>query len=370
MYRALAFLILACALACGAEAQPQAAFPLWDGHESIEQYAKRVKLPATTTLELGGGVTLELVLIPAGKFIMGTAEPKPVDEESFRKKIVAGQAVFAAGVGVLLVLIGTVIIRAIRQRRRPQYSLARFMVMVVAAGVGVLGGMHWWFSTRALAQAQAEYNAALARYRSSDDSEKPAHQVTLTTLFCLGKNEVTQEQYQQVTGTNPSHFKGANLPVETVSWYDAQGFCKKVSEKTGQTVRLPTEAEWEFACRAGTTTAYYTGDAGADLGRAAWYGANSGRKTHAVGKKEANAFGLHDMHGNVFEWCQDWFEAYKPEAAVDRPGPTDGRLRVSRGGSWFIIPGSCRSAIRGRCYPTCRSGFIGFRVVVVAPRNP
>ncbi|MCY3019252.1 MAG: formylglycine-generating enzyme family protein [Planctomycetota bacterium] len=351
-------------------ANTQPAYPLWDGQESIEQYAQRVNLPPTKTLELGGGVTLELVLIPAGKFVMGTPEPKPVDEDGFRKKIVVGQAVFAVGVAVLLVLIGTVIFRAIRQRRRPQYSLARFMVMIVAAGAAVLGGMHWWFSLRALAQAQAEYKAALARYQSSYDWEKPAHNVTLTTPFYMAKFLVTQDQCQQVMSAKPSQFKGLSLPVQE-SWNDATELCKKVSEKTGQTVRLPTEAEWEFACRAGTTTAYYTGDADADLGRAAWYDANSGGKTHPVGQKEPNAFGLYDMHGNVWEWCRDWYGAYEPGTAVDPQGPPEGHARVLRGGSRDFEPRICRSACRLWDTPASRVGGLGFRVVVVvAPRPP
>ena len=358
-------LLLAARAAEPNDAQP--AYPLWDAHESIADYAKRANLPPTKTLDLGNGVNLDLVLIPAGKFIMGTLEPVPVDEDAFRKKIVTGVAVFAVGLAVLLVLIATVIIRAIRRRRRPQYSLARFMVMIVAAGVGLMGGMHWWFSTRTLAQAQAEYSAALARYQSSYDWEKPAHDVTLSTPFYIGRNEVTQEQYAQVMGANPSQLKEASLPVETVSWDDAHEFCKDVAQlnKLRHTVRLPTEAEWEFACRAGTTTTYYPGDTEADLGRTAWYEANSGGKTHPVGQKEPNAFGLYDMQGNVWEWCHDyWQEQYKPEPAVDPQGPPKGDFCVLRGGSWINPPGDCRAALRGRSPPGYRGTILGFRLVL------
>ena len=390
MYRVLGRLALVCCatgslclLLAARAAEPtnaQAPVPLWDGQETIEQYAKRANLPPTMTLDLGNGVNLDLVLIPAGKFIMGTPEPKPVDKEGFRKKIIVGAAIFAVGVAVLLVLIGTVIIRAVRQRHRPQYSLARFIVMILAASVGLLGGMHWWFSTCTLAQAQAECKAALARYQSSFDEEKPAHQVTLTTPFYMAKYEVTQEQYIQVMGANPSRFKGASLPVEQVSWNDAQEFCKRtagVPPATGaggtpavRTVRLPTEAEWEFACRAGTTTTYYSGDTEADLGRAAWHGANSKATAHPVGQKEPNAWGVCDMHGNLWEWCQNWYAPYKPEAAVDPQGPPQGESRVLRGGAWRSLYGSCRSASRCGCYPAARFNLLGFRVVVSAPTTP
>ena len=345
------------------------AWPRWDGQEPIEQYARQAKLPPTQTLDLGTGVKLEMVLIPAGKFMMGTEKPTPVDEQGFREKIVVGRAVLAAGAGTLLVLLGTVVIRAIRKKQRPQYSLARFMVMTMVAGVALLGGLHWHFSARAFAEAKAEYQAALARYKDSYETEKPAHEVTLTKPYYMGKFEVTQEQYQQIMGNNPSHFKGRDLPVEEVSWNEAQEFCKKVSEKTGVTVRLPTEAEWEHACRAGTRTTYYTGDSEADLDRAGWYGNNGKITAHSVGQKVPNAWGAYDMHGSVWEWCGDWYEAYRAEAAVDPQGPGQGEYRVLRGASWLDLPINCRSAVRRRIAPAGLIDLAGLRVVV-APRTP
>jgi formylglycine-generating enzyme required for sulfatase activity len=370
--RPLPAILLLAALAHAPAAEPPAApsWPLWDGSESIEQYAKRANLEPTKTLDLGNGVKLEMVLIPAGKFTMGTEKPTPVDEQGFREKIVVGRAVLAMGAGTLLVLLGTVVVRAIRRRGRPQYSLARFVAMILAAGVGVLGGTHWWKSAGDFAQAQSEYQAALARFKDSYDWEKPAHEVTLSTPYYIGKCEVTQEQYQQVMGNNPSHFKGRDLPVEQVSWDEAQEFCKKASEKTGLTIRLPTDAEWECACRAGTRTTYYTGDTEADLDRAAWYDKNSGNATHPVGQKTANAWGVHDMHGNVWEWCGDWFETYKAEAAVDPQGPPQSARRVLRGGSWGDAPRGCRSAFRMWDFPGFRNYFVGFRVAAWVPRTP
>jgi formylglycine-generating enzyme required for sulfatase activity len=242
----IALLLALAANAPAAESTPT--WPLWDGSESIEQYAKRAGLEPTKTLDLGNGVKLEMVLIPAGKFMMGTEEPEPVDEEGFQKKVVTGVIFFGVGAGALLLLLSLIVTRAIRERRRPQYSLARLVVTIVAAGVGVLGGTHWRESGRLLSEARTEYQRAMARFRKADGSERSAHEVTLTKPYYMGRFEVTQEQSQQVTGTNPSHFNGPDLPVEMVSWDDAQEFCNKASEKTGTLIKLPTEAEWEHAC--------------------------------------------------------------------------------------------------------------------------
>ena len=147
-------------------------------------------------------------------------------------------------------------------------------------------------------------------------------------------------------------------------------FCKKLSKKTGKTVRLPTEAEWEYACRAGSKTAYCFGDSANELKDYAWYYGNSGRKTHPVGQKKPNAWGLYDMYGSVYEWCADWHGSYNNGVQVDPTGPANGRSRVLRGGSWVDNPRYCRSANRIRSRPAFRNRNLGFRVVVVvaAPR--
>ncbi|MCY3017670.1 MAG: SUMF1/EgtB/PvdO family nonheme iron enzyme [Planctomycetota bacterium] len=245
-------------------------------------------LPKELVLDLGKGVTLELVLIPAGKFLMGS----PATEKE----------------------------------------------------------------------------------RDPDETQ---HEVTISKPFYMGKYEVTQEQYEAVTGWNLSYSKGARDPVENVSWDDAQEFCKKasatlpltiLSPRGGQgkwTVRLPTEAEWEYACRAGTTTRFSSGDTDSALADVAWYDANSEGKTHAAGQKKPNAWGLYDMHGNVWEWCQDGYGRYAAGAATDPTGPaTDDFSRVLRGGCWKFAPGLCRSAHRGRGNYGQRYALYGFRVVV------
>ena len=200
-------------------------------------------------------------------------------------------------------------------------------------------------------------------------SDEVPHEVTLTKSFEMGLFEVTQDQYERVMGTNPSKFKGPQNPVNVVSWHDAVEFCRKLSavpaeKAAGYVYRLPTEAEWEYACRAGTTTTYCFGDNDAQLGEYAWYGKNSDLKPHPVGEKKPNRWGLYDMHGNVWEWCQDWHNNY-PSGAVTDPtssGSPHG-TRVLRGGDWHPFDPDCRSASRHGHGPGYSSSLVGFRVV-------
>ena len=207
---------------------------------------------------------------------------------------------------------------------------------------------------------------------SESDSEKPPHQVKVNS-FAIGKYPITQAQYQAVMGNNPSHFKNnPQNPVEQVSWDDAQAFCQKLSQITGKTYRLPTEAEWEYACRAGTTTRYYFGDDANQLGDYAWGGENSNGTTHPVGQKKPNGWGLYDMSGNVWEWCEDdWHDSYAgaPDdgtAWIDNDNCSQSE-KCLRGGSWFSNPINCRSANRFRDNPDLHGSNIGFRVACVSP---
>ena len=201
-------------------------------------------------------------------------------------------------------------------------------------------------------------------FLDDDEDEQPAHEVTLSKPYYMSKYPVTQEQYQEMMGTNPSVFKGSKNPVEWVLWDDAQEFCNKLSTQTKQTVGLPTEAQWEYACRAGTQTNFYSGDTEDDLKRVALYEANSSGTTHPVGQKEANAFGLYDLHGNVLQWCQDWKGDYSVNAAVDPQGPARGVCRVVRGGTWGHGPKRCRAAARYSGFPAPPIAINGFRVCV------
>lgn len=211
------------------------------------------------------------------------------------------------------------------------------------------------------------------------DIETP-HQVTISRDYYLGITEVTQAQYQKVIGQNPSDFQGdriegdsSNHPVERVSWGDAVEFCKRLSElpeekKAGRVYRLPTEAEWEYACRAGSKTAYCFGDDLESLDQYAWFGARDSGHTQAVGQKKPNAWGLYDMHGNVLEWCADSFALYPDSPLTDPTGASDGAIRIFRGGSWLSKPAFCRSAVRDGCDPSVllhsRDNGLGFRAAM------
>ena len=232
---------------------------------------------------------------------------------------------------------------------------------------------------------------------SGDRDEKPVHEVTLTQPFFMGIYEVTQEQYERVMQANPSGFNGRTKnPVENVSWNDVVKFCDRLSslpaeKSSGRVYRLPSEAEWEYACRAGTTTTYNFGEDAADLGSYGWFGDNSGDRLldvkailenadksnplarlhanncrpHPVGEKKPNAWGLYDTHGNVWEWCQNWHDHYATGSVNDPTGPGSGSVRTYRGGGWEITAGYCRSAFRSFSPPDNRHNFLGFRVVMI-----
>jgi formylglycine-generating enzyme required for sulfatase activity/predicted Ser/Thr protein kinase len=198
------------------------------------------------------------------------------------------------------------------------------------------------------------------------------HEVTIRHPFYLGVYEVTQDEYEQVMHSNPSRFKGSRNPVESVSWEDAQEFIRRLStlpaeQATGRKYRLPTEAEWEYACRAGTKSGFGFGSSESLLSDYGWYNKNSSEQTHPVGEKKANAWGLYDMHGNAWEWCEDWYGAYPSSAVADPKGPATGSNRVLRGGSWGIRSLDCRSAHRDQSSPSDRFVIFGMRLIVEAP---
>jgi len=260
-------------------ADPPRNFPLWDGKESIADYAKRTRLEPTLTLDQGG-VSWEGVLIPAGSFVMGSP---------------AGEA-----------------------------KTAR------------------------------------------ESALETQHKVTIREPFYLGKFELTQTQYEKVTGANPSVVKGEQLPVHNVSWQDAQDFCAKFGGRLNRSVQLPTDAQWEYACRAGSSTAYCSGGQIADLNKVGWYGGNSGGKPHPGGELAPNAWGLYDMHGNIREFVRDLFSDAPLADATDPEGPKEGdpKNHIVRGGAYTAnaaVALNCRAAVRR---PTESLAITGFRIMV------
>ncbi len=198
------------------------------------------------------------------------------------------------------------------------------------------------------------------------DSESPVHKVKINTSFYLGKSAVTQKQWKKIMGDNLSHFKGEDRPVEMVTWKEVQEFVAKMNEMEGtDKYRLPSEAEWEYACRAGAQTSYFFGEDKSKLKEYAWYAGNSGSKTHPIGQKKPNPWGLYDMHGNIWEWVQDeWHEDYNGSPSNGNAWEEGNILdRVSRGGSWYCNTELCRSACRFRRKPDSRFGNLGFRML-------
>ena len=199
----------------------------------------------------------------------------------------------------------------------------------------------------------------------SDDGyewEKPVHQVTLSDYY-IGETEVTQELWNAVMGSNPSYCTGnMQRPVETVSWNDCQTFISRLNQLTGETFRLPTEAQWEYAARGGNKSKGYTYSGSNAIDDVAWYNDNSDRMTHPVKTKAPNELGIYDMSGNVFEWCSDWYGSYSSAAQTDPTGPATGFYRVRRGGSWDDIAASCRVAYRISGAPTNTINYLGLRL--------
>jgi sulfatase modifying factor 1 len=262
--------------------------------------AQEVKLGKVEVIDLGKDVKLEMVLIPAGKFKMGLPKKElaelKVEIQEYFKKEIK------------------------KELGKEEIDLVDLIMSV----------------------------------------QGKQHEVTLTKPFYMGKYEVTQEQWEAVTGRNPSDIKGAKLPVTELSWEDCEEFIKKLNAKTGGGYRLPTEAEWEYSCRAGTTTAYSFGDK--ITPKDANYDYSNIGQIVTVGSYKPNPFGLYDMHGNVWEWCEDWHGDYPAGAVTDSKGPAKGTSRVLRGGSFCYVVSLTQSSVRYIYSPTDRGDLFGFRL--------
>jgi formylglycine-generating enzyme required for sulfatase activity len=276
----------------------------------------------------------------------------------------------------LVTFLAAVAVPALWRRQRLRVSLKRAVVFFLLVSVAMAAWSKWRDVDARLERDRSEYTLALAGWEQSGPEERAGHRVRITRPFWLGKYEVTQGQWQGVMGGNPSYFQGAgrDAPVEQVSWDDIQGFLKKALQRSGETVALPTEAQWEYACRAGTATPFHFGNTISTEqvnydGNYPYGGTPKGhyrRTTISVGELPANAWGLHDMHGNVYEWCADWYASdyYRSTLTDDPTGPASGSDRVDRGGCWDFTAKVCRSANRGRSWPGLRSNLLGFRIAV------
>ena len=205
---------------------------------------------------------------------------------------------------------------------------------------------------------------ATSEMKAPYDNEKPLHQVTLTNDYYMGMYEVPQTLWEAVMGSNPSAYKGDNLPVEMVSWNDCQEFISKLNSLTGRKFRLPTEAEWEYAARGGKKSRGYQYSGNSNITDVAWYDGNSGSKTHPVGTKQANELGIYDMSGNVYEWCSDWYGSYSSSSQTNPTGAVSGWGRVYHGGSWCNDARFCRLSYRSCITPDLRGFNLGLRLAL------
>ena len=264
----------------------------------------------------------------------------------------------------------------------PSYRTPRYVLLVGVLVLGTLSAQPGTCQETETIQNSVSMQFKLVpagKFMMGSADNGPAHEVTLTEPYYIGVYEVTQAQFEQVMQANPSGFQGeavdnvdtANHPVEKVSWDDAVEFCRVLSalpeeKAAGRTFRLPTEAEWENAARAGTTTEFYFGENDAELGEFAWYLNNGEKRTQPVGQKQPNPWGLYDMYGNVEEWCQDfWTDDYSAGPATNPTGPSRGFTRIRRGGGWIHYPSVCCSDFRAGSPPSIQSRTLGFRVVCV-----
>jgi formylglycine-generating enzyme required for sulfatase activity len=271
-------------------------------------------------------------------------------------------AITLAGV-VALMAIGAIVWLALRSRNHPAATVAGASQSEKQSGKKAASGQPFVENVGSTkidmlyVQSGTFLMGSPVTESERDKDEGPQSEVTVTG-FNMSKYEITQAQYKAVMGSNPSTFRGDDLPVDGVSWADAVEFCRKLSSNTGRQYRLPTEAEWEYACRAGTK-----GPFPGNVESLSWYDANAGNQTHPVGQKQPNGFGLYDMNGNVWEWCQSKYEPYPYQATDGREDLQSNDTRVMRGGSWKSPAKGCRSAYRRRVPPDGRT--IGFRIVSV-----
>lgn len=335
------------------------AYPYWDKKESMQEYAKRAGLPPEVAFDLGGGVRLEMVLIPAGKAELGTPEPERPPA------VWRGSLAFLCGVVAFALTILGSVLHARRNHTRVQFSLRWLLLMASAASMGVIGALHW----RELSQRHEVYAKQLRLWRGAK-----ARTEEFETPFYLAKYETTNSQVDRLAqrmlgffGLPASDPHLPNYPRAWVRLEDAVAYCRELFALLGVSnssldrhrFRLPTEKEWEYACRAGRSTIYHSGDRIEDLDAVAWWSGNSGGHAHPVAQKAPNAFGLYDMHGNVTEWCG-------PPPATPPARYYDQNIR---GGSFQDDIIALAAATRLEVEADISFPVLGFRCMLCAPRT-
>ncbi|HLX61391.1 MAG TPA: formylglycine-generating enzyme family protein [Planctomycetota bacterium] len=341
-------------------AEPASSFPLWNGKESVADYARKVNLPPTRSFDLGGGVTLDLVLIPAGQFMMGSPEP-PKPAISWRSAAVMGTCGLILAVALLCVLLVNC-----SKVGKFAFSLRWLLLFTASCGLCVGGAVRFNLAKK----QESRYAVAMSLYEKLPADEKPAHLETIAAPFYMGKYAVTQAQYEIFAGNNPSTTKGPQLPVDRANGPNTTDYCAVLSYRLEgllddeQKIQIPTEAQWEYACRAGTTTTFNTGDT-ISTDEANFDGASTSELVRGssvcrgelmpVGSFKPNAFGLYDMHGNAKQTC------------INQLWPKAHEKFVHRGGGFGSNASECRSAyhhiVRDGEYPYGT----GFRVILNVP---
>lgn len=331
-----------------------------------------VSPPPRKDEEVASQSAMKTIMAPPPEVVFGTnqrgafAAATPPDSQLTQTQSVGGKRLVVIGAAVLaVILVGGIVwlIQRTRTRNTPQ-SRAASQPAKQTENKPAPTGQSFTENVNGTAIAMVSVSGGTLLMGSPlsetgrDQDEGPQNDVTVPSFY-MSKFEIIQAQYKAVTGTNPSSFKGDDLPVESVSWNDAVEFCRKLSQMTGRQYRLPTEAEWEYAARAGTNGPY-----AGNLDAMTWYDANSGNRTHPAGQKEPNGFGLYDMYGNVWEWCQSKYRPYPYRATDGRENLQETDVRVMRGGSWESAAKACRSAYRRRVTPDPRSS--GFRIILGA----
>ena len=319
------------------------------------------------------------------KWIVRIVKPKPEPPSaSTRTKTKTTRHRVSYKAFGLLIVVGVITFAVVMQTQRsqlpPMHSVADFSTQVRTIGFKFgLIPINMEFvkipsGTFIMGTSKEQFDKIVEDGPDSPEKikdETPQHEVTISQPFYMGKYEVTQAQWKAVMGTNPSRFKGDKRPVESVSWNDARQFIQKLNErekdKSGLQCRLPTEAEWEYAARAGTMTIFHFGDDPSLLEDYAWHKENSGGQTQPVGEKEPNCWELYDMHGNVWEWVSDGMREYNPQAKIDPKGPDTGVNRILRGGYWGDLAWRARSAIRGWRGRDDHPPYDGFRLACSVP---